>query len=292
MASRAACSVACSAFSSRTASRRTNGRRALSRPEAIAVSTAFSAVGAMRWPVGVVAVHAVHHPRAPAGRNAAACPFGDVLRHAAVGRGHLDVGDRLTAGVGRHELDAQRRIGVPVNRAARARRAPRPADLHPQHRRRTRCSPRRRRTRACANDLAMVARGDVTTAADFTGRRHVLAPGGMGRGYSWSRRGASCRTPASLACTNASRLRRYGRSRRPPGRATRLPRGKLRVHRRVARLAAELRRLHPVERAIAGDQKDGDVDRREADDARTVRRTRTMPEVDDRPVGDRRPAGS
>ena len=68
-------------------------------------------------PDRVVAVDAVH--RSSIGR-AIASSFAsgrDVLLDLAVRVGHSHVRDRLPLRVGRHVLDANGRIGVPVNRA-------------------------------------------------------------------------------------------------------------------------------------------------------------------------------
>ena len=63
-----------------------------------------------------------------------------------------------------------------------------------------------------------------------------------------------------------------------------LPRRELRVHRRVARLAAERGRLHRVQRAVAREQHDHDIDRRQRHEHQRPTAGRRRPEIDDEPL--------
>ena len=68
-------------------------------------------------------------------------------------------------------------------------------------------------------------------------------------------------------------------------RARRLPGGELRLHRRVAHLAAERRRFHPVQAAVAGQQDDDDVGGGERGEEQRPAADVGAPEVEDGPVG-------
>ena len=63
-----------------------------------------------------------------------------------------------------------------------------------------------------------------------------------------------------------------------------LPRRELRVHRLVARLAAERGRFHRVERAVSRDQHDHRIDGRQRDEHHGSAACRRRPEVDDEPL--------
>jgi hypothetical protein len=67
---------------------------------------------------------------------------------------------------------------------------------------------------------------------------------------------------------------------------SRLPRGELRLHRRVAHLSAERWRLHPVQRPVTSEQHNDDVDGGERRDHQRRSPDAGIPEVDYGPVRD------
>ena len=103
-------------------------------------------------------------------------------------------------------------------------------------------------------------------------RRRVAGAAGLERGPQHGRRRNGPRVVAGDDVTRAAgrrpscsgrapgRPRRCGTARRRPSSGRVLPRGVLRVHRRVAGLAAELGRLHRVQRALRGEQDQRGID--------------------------------
>ena len=133
------------------------------------------------------------------------------------------------------------------------------------------------------DDVAGIAARPVTVAAGLERRTHV---GHAGDGFGdlvgqdviqLPRAGELGAHERLRAFTNVTRGARDLRVRR------RLPRGELRVHRQMTRLAAERRRVHPVHRALAGEQDDHDVDGGQRDDGQHGPARRSA-------CGNRRPA--
>jgi hypothetical protein len=90
-------------------------------------------------------------------------------------------------------------------------------------------------------------------------RRHV-APGGTGLGNGTGDDVRELPVPASFAWTNPGPFADVAVDAGDARVRSRSARRELRLHRRVARLPAELRRFHPVQAAVAGEQQDDDVD--------------------------------
>ena len=86
-----------------------------------------------------------------------------------------------------------------------------------------------------------------------------------------------CAAPFTDVALNAGDLRVRGV----------LPRRELRVHRRVARLAAERGGFHRVERAISREQHDHGIDGRQRDEQQGAAACRRRPEIDDEPLARR-----
>ena len=235
---------------------------------------------------GVVAVDAVHH----AGRAG-----GQRLRRGALDHEFLDLAsgpDRphqwngRPIGIGRHVLDAHRGIGVPVNSGSGRRRLSRSAHVQVDVRDALRIRlvvgvlAHRQRLHAMAH------RGRMTRSACLERRAQVRL-----------RRRDRLGIPVDQHVRELPRAGHLVLHERPPAladvaihaRDSRmrrvLPGGVLRVHRRVARLTAELRRLHRVQRPVPRDQHDDHVDRGQCGDGEQGATDSRLPEIDHGPGG-------
>ena len=198
-------------------------------------------------------------------------------------------GNRLPIGIGRDVFDAHVRVGVPVDGVARHGLLSRPPDVHDQRRRglgvRLIFGVLANRARA----LAMPERGRVAGATDLERRPQLGLRGRNG--------------PREIAVDDVHELTDAGQlgvHQRPPALADMtlhagdfgvrrvLPRRVLRVHLRVARLAAELRRLHVVQRPLRREQHQSGIDDGQGHDANQGRAHARPAQVNDRPVDRRR----
>ena len=245
-------------------------------------STACSAVGAIRWAAALwQSMQSIIRDASPA-RHRVGRFLRDVLFDAALPRRSPS---RRGSSARRVGASPCTRPSATDPRASESRvptSAPSPrASATPCA---SRCSPRRRCTRECPGSRSPTLRRACDNGRRSSPARRPQVGARRNRARielvtTWT----SCRTPASLACTKPAAFADVARDAGHTRVRARLPGGDLRVHRRVAGLSAELRRFHPVQPAVAGDQDNRDVGRGQRGDERAVRRT-YLTEIEDRPV--------
>ena len=216
-----------------------------------------------RMPGAIVAVHALHAPARPGRDELGRCAFGLVLADRAVCGRHLDVRNRLPRVIRGDVLDPCARVRVPVDAADRRQAPFAPADVHLQVRHRPGIRLVIAELDHAAQDLAVIAAGEVAALTCLARRHELVRLGGDRAGIGPERDRHELPGARRLGRGEARRARRdvAVHAARVDVRPLAV-RAKLRLH-RVADLRAERHRVHVFDAAVRRQRHDHDVRHRQ-----------------------------